>query len=143
VFRGTDNTKTGFFLFRYGNRIIFREANNKFAKNLFTITESGYGQHTGATFSDAAMALMSAEVATNNGITVAIERNGTTWTAYIKVNGNYYKVGSTELTATGIDVSVSSVELYGGLGTSSTNPSYAKNTLVIINPKDTITTTEE
>jgi hypothetical protein len=138
TFRGADNTKTGFFLFRYGNRIIFRDGSGSVAKTLFAITENGYAQGAGSKFSDATMQLLAQEIATKNGITIAIDRDGKTWTAYIKIGENYYKVGSVEVTSISETVSVSSIEIYGGLGTSSTNPSYAKWTEIVVNPDDTI-----
>jgi hypothetical protein len=139
----------GFQFLRYQNRMIFKEVNKKVNMELFeiisgsTTAEPKYQARSNwPLYQDIVDSIIE-----EKGLSVVIERKGATWYAYIKANGNYYKVcnvggtNSFDYSATiNAEMAITSVELYAAGGASTSNPAYMKNVVVTLNPTDTITT---
>ena len=142
TFRTSDNKVLSFQYLRYQNRMIFKQNDKKVNMEIFEIIsgstneEPKYQARSGwSLYDDIAKSIIA-----NKGLTVVIERKGADWYAYIKVDNDYYKVGSTNYfdysSTIGSDVAITSVELFS----QSSNPSSMKNVVVTLNPTDTITT---
>jgi hypothetical protein len=139
----------GFQFLRYQNRMIFKEVNKKVNMELFeiidgsTTAEPKYKARSNwPLYQDIVDSIIE-----EKGLSLVIERKGATWYAYIKANGNYYKVcnvggtNSFDYSATiNAETAITSVELYAAGGASTSNPAYMKNVVVTLNPTDTITT---
>jgi hypothetical protein len=136
------NKKQSFSLYRWGNRIICLDANQKFSKEYTLAEAGGYKLSTKNPFSETAMKVISKEIEEKKGITYVIERDGAKWSLWVKVADDYYFIGEKTESSVAANVGIGSIELYGLNGVSSTNKAVMNNTVVTINPTDTITAVE-
>jgi hypothetical protein len=118
------------------------DASQKFSKEYTLAEAGGYKLSTKNPFSETTMKVISKEIEEKKGITYVIERDGAKWSLWVKVADDYYFIGEKTESNVAANVGIGSIELYGLNGVSSTNKAVMNNTVVTINPTDTITAVE-